>query len=302
MLRVRGDDVVALVRSPDKAKPLGDIGCELVAGDLGDAAALRAAMQGADSVFHVAATYQVGIPASARPSMYESNVVGTENVLDTAIEEGVGRIVHVSTANVFGNTRGRVVDESYERPGNDFLSYYDETKYLAHQLAKERAARGAPVIIVQPSMIYGPNDHSQLGAFLAQAMRGKLRYQSFPEMGFSAVHVDDAAHGILLAHDKGRIGETYVLSGETTTMGEAIAKAARAAGRKPPRLVMPAFLAKMMVPAGPIVGKLMKLPPNLAEAIKAAEGVTYWASSDKARDELGYSPRSLDDGLRTMLV
>src|SRR5687768_2207775 len=126
LLRARGDEVVALVRSPAKARTLADMGCELVEGDLADEAAIRRGMQGCDSVFHVAAIYEVGIPESRRPEMFDANVRGTERVLDAAAEAGVGRIVYISTANVFGNTQGRVVDETYERPDKDYLSYYDE--------------------------------------------------------------------------------------------------------------------------------------------------------------------------------
>ncbi len=98
---------------------------------------------------HAAGDYRIGISAAEAVRMRDVNVGGTERVLDAAVEAGVGRIVYVSTVNVFGNTKGRVVDESYERPLDDgFLSVYDETKYAAHQVAVERAGRGAPVIVV----------------------------------------------------------------------------------------------------------------------------------------------------------
>jgi nucleoside-diphosphate-sugar epimerase len=110
-LRERGDEVVALVGSPERAGALRDAGCELVEGDLSSADAIRRGVEGCDSAFHVGADYRVGIPASERPAMFEANVRGTERVLDSAVEAGVRRIVYVSTVNRFGNTRGRVVDE-----------------------------------------------------------------------------------------------------------------------------------------------------------------------------------------------
>lgn len=294
-LRARGDEVVALVRRDV------ELDAELVRGDLSDAAALVAAMRGCDAVFHCAAQYKVGIRPRERAAMYEANVRGTGHVLDAARDAGVERIVYVSTVNVFGNTRGRVVDEGYERPGEDWLSTYDWTKYLAHRAARERIAAGAPIVIAQPGAIYGPGDHSELGAQLEQAAAGKLHVKALADVGVNAVHVDDAADGLLLAHDRGRTGESYVLGGELTRLGEMIDAAARLAGRRPPRLTVPTPLVQLMIPLGPLVGSLMGTGPNLRELISASAGVTYWASDEKARRSLGYAPRDLEAGLADLV-
>ena len=297
-LRARGDGVVALVRSPQKAKGLEDLGCELVAGDLSDQERLRAAMTGCDSVFHVAAVYKVGIPKSECPDMHEANVAGTERTLDAAVAAGVSRIVYVSTVGYFGNTRGEVVDETYVRTPGDWLSCYDETKYLAHEVAKDRIAKGAPVVIAQPGAVYGPGDTSEAGQFVMQMATGKVKFITFPEVGFNFGFVDDIADGIILVHDKGAIGESYVLGGELSTLGDVVKKGAAIAGAKPPRITMPGFMVKASLPLAPVVTKMMGLPPNLRELIKSSDGVTYWASDAKARSELGYSPRGLEEGLQ----
>jgi dihydroflavonol-4-reductase len=298
-LRARGDEVVALVRTPSKAT---DLDVEAVEGDLSNEDAIKRGVEGCDPVFHVGATYKVGIPKDEHEAMYDANVRGTERVIDAATEAGVKRIVYVSTGNVYGNTRGQVVDESYVRPQPpDFLSYYDETKYKAHQAALERIAKGAPVVIVQPGGVYGPDDPSELGNMIDQARTGKLKLRLFPEAGFNFIFVDDVADGILLAHDKGRIGEAYNIAGEKSTMGELVDKTAELSGRKPPRLPMPAAMMKLAVPIGPLVGKLMGFPPNLGELIKTSDGVTFWMTDQKARDELGFAPRDLDTGLRQTL-
>src|SRR5439155_14558601 len=138
---------------------------------------------GCAAVYHCAGVYRVGIPATERRAMYEANVTGTERVLDAAAEAWADRIVYVSTVNVFGNTRGRVVDETYRRAGNDFLSYYDETKFLAHQAALDRIGRGAPIVIVQPGGVYGRGDHSEIGRGIDQMREGKLRLMTLPELG-----------------------------------------------------------------------------------------------------------------------
>jgi dihydroflavonol-4-reductase len=300
-LRERGDEVVALVRSPEKAVSLRDLGCELVGGDLGDDAAIGTAVGGCDSAFHVAAMYKVGITAGQRPVMYDSNVRGTERVLRAAMDAGVKRAVYVSTVNVFGNTGRKVVDETYRRPGDDFLSYYDETKFLAHQVALDLIGTGAPILIAQPGGIYGPGDTSELANLIAQVRTGRLKFLVFPETGFNFAHVEDVCEGLLLVHDKGRTGETYVLGGQITTMGEVTRKIAVLSGRKPPGLTMPTPLIKASIPLAPVVTRVMRLPPNLRELIKAADGVTYWATDAKARRELGYAPRDLDTGLRQTL-
>jgi dihydroflavonol-4-reductase len=295
-LRDRGDEVVVLARRPEKA---AELDAEVVQGDLSDADAIRRGVEGAQAVFHIAADYRVGMDPSKRDSMRDSNVAGTERVLDAAADAGVEKIVYVSTVNVFGNTNGQTVDESYRRDeANGFVSTYDETKYRAHLIAEQRAAQGAPVVIVQPGLVYGPGDHAIVGELIEQASTGKMPAKAFPELGYNAVFVDDVADGIILAYDKGEPGEAYVLGGEVTTQGELIDKAARIGGQKPPRMTVPPVLLKAMIPVGRWVGPMMNLPPNFREMISAAHNVTYWAKDDKARRELGYSPRDLDAGLR----
>jgi nucleoside-diphosphate-sugar epimerase len=273
-----------------------------VAGDLSDESALAGGMKGADAVFHSAAVYKVGIPTRDCPEMRESNVAGTERTLDAAIAAGVARIVYVSTIGYFGNTHGRILKEGDERPdGESFLSCYDETKYYAHQIAKDRIAKGAPILIAQPGGIYGPGDHSALGNFIDQTRKGRMKVLTFPEMGFNFGHVDDITEGLLLIHDKGKVGETYILGGELSTAREFIGKVATLSGRKPPKITIPAPLVKLAIPFGPLVGKFFGTP-NLREAIKSVEGATYWATHEKARRELGYSPRDLDTGLKQTLA
>ena len=302
-LRERGDDVVALVRSPDKAAKLREIGCELVEGDLSNTAAIRRGTEGADACIHAAAIYKVGIPKKERQPMYESNVTGTENVLDAAIDAGVSRIVYVSTVAVFGNTKEQVVDETYQRDESEgFLSCYDETKYRSHQIAKDRIGKGAPIVIVQPGGVYGPGDHSEIGNFIDQTRKGKLRAKAFPQLGFNLVHVDDVSTGILLALDKGAVGEAYVLGGQIARMDDVITKTAELSGKRPPKATLPVGLMKISAPLGPVMGPVMGFPPNFSEAIKSSDGVTYWAKHDKAVRDLGYAPRDFETGLRETLA
>jgi nucleoside-diphosphate-sugar epimerase len=287
-LRERGDEVVALVRRDV------ELDAELVRGDLSNRGVLREAMHGCDAVFHCAAVYEVGVPERERASMVETNIRGTEHVIDAATEAGVPRIVHVSTVNVFGNTHGEVVDETYERPPGGWLSTYDWTKHEAHRVALERIADGAPLLIAMPGAVYGPGDHSELGAQLDRARRGKLRFKALADVGLNAVHVDDVVAGLLLVLERGRVGESYVLGGEITRLSQML----DLVSPRPVRLTIPTPLIRALIPAGPVVGRLMGTGPNLRELISASAGVTYWASDEKARRELGYAPRALAEGLR----
>ncbi len=301
-LRLRGDEVACLVRSPGKAAKLTELGCGLVAGDLGDEGAIREGMQGCDAVIHAAAMYEVGIPARQRPAMWEANVGGTERVMAAALEEKIPRIVHVSTVGIFGNTHNKVVDESYRNPETDFTSYYEETKLEAHKVVQRLIdERDLPAIIVQPGGVYGPGDTSQVADLLEQFFAGRLPLMPFPELGICMTHVEDIAGGILLGLDRGELGETYVISGPVTTMREAIETVAKVSGRKAPKRDLPTGLMKLMIPFGPVVGKVMGQPPNLRELITSGDNVTFWASYDKAQRELGYSPRGMEEGLRQTL-
>lgn len=301
-LRGRGDDVVCLVRNPEKGKAVAALGCEIASGDLSDVAAIRAGMEGCDAVIHAAAIYEVGIPVSARGAMRDANVGGTERVLGAARDAKIPKVVYVSTVGIFGNTDGKVVDESYEHPGKDFTSCYEETKWEAHQVAKRLIAEGLPCVIVQPGGVYGPGDTSSIGQLLDQFLSGKMPLMPFPELGICLSHVEDIATGILLGLDKGKPGETYVISGPATTVREAIGVVADVTGKKAPKRAIPVRLMKAMIPIGPLVGKMMGQPPNLRELISSADGVTFWASYDKAKRELGYEPRGLNEGLRATLA
>jgi nucleoside-diphosphate-sugar epimerase len=301
-LRERGDDVRALVRSAERGAPLAELGCELTSGTLADKDVLREGMKGCDGAIHGAAMYEVGIPESEHQAMYEANVLGSENALRAALEAKVARVVYISTVGAFGNTKGQVVDESYEHPGGDYTSYYEETKVEAHRLARRLTAEeGLPCVIVQPGGVYGPDDHSALGRQMNQFLDGRMPLIAFPEAGFNMVHVDDVADGVLLAMDKGTIGEAYVLGGQITTMRELIDTLAQVSGRKAPKRALPTSLMKAMTPLGPLVGKAMNQGPNLRELINSADNVTFWARHDKAMADLGYSPRGLEQGLRDTL-
>jgi nucleoside-diphosphate-sugar epimerase len=299
-LRERGDEVVALVRNPGRAHDLRAAGVRMVGGSVTDSAAIEQGLEGADAAIHAAAVYEVGIPESQRGPMFETNVTGTENVLRAALAAGTPKVVYVSTVAAFGNTRGQVVDETHSHSG-EYSSYYEETKHLAHQVARRLIDDGLPCVIVQPGGVYGPGDHSALGDVITRFAKGRLPMLAFPELGFSLVHRDDVVRGILLALDRGTPGQSYVLGGEITTMRGAIETLAGILDRRPPRFTLPTALVRASAPLGPVLGPALGFPPNFRELVRTSDGVTYWARHDKAARDLGYEPRPLEQGLRETL-
>jgi nucleoside-diphosphate-sugar epimerase len=261
-------------------------------------ARLTEQMRGADAVIHAAGYYYIGASPSQRKRMWSANVGTTERALDAAIRASVSRIVYVSTVNVFGDTHGEIVDERYQRDETlGFVSYYDETKYRAHKAAEKRIAAGAPIVIAIPGQVYGPNDHSQASATLNAAFHGKVRTVPFPTVGLAWVHVDDVAAGIVAALDNGRLGESYVLSGDSHRMGDSCKIAARVGGVRPPRSNAPIHFLRLVAPLNDRLGGFPGLTANLREAITASHDVTYWAKHDKATRELGFNPRTLEQGV-----
>jgi dihydroflavonol-4-reductase len=302
-LRERGDEVVALVRSPAKAADLADLGCELVEGGLLDAEAIRAGLEGADACFHIAGDYRVGMTAEGCKDMWKTNVDGTRSVLEAAHDAGVAKTVYVSTVGIFGNTEAQVVDETFRRDeSKGFLTCYDETKYRAHQVAEELIERGDPIVIAAPGGVYGPGDHSGLGTLIEMTRKGRAKLLPFADLGWTMAHVEDVAEGIVLAHDRGRPGELYVLAGPAVRNMDVANKVAELTGRRPPRGKLPTAFVRAAIPFGRVMGRALGTEPNLREMIRGSEGVTYWAKADKARAELGWEPRDMETGLRDTLA
>jgi dihydroflavonol-4-reductase len=262
----------------------------VLVGDLGDPDAHRRGCDGCYAVVHAGAIYEFGINAPRLIDRYKAKVDGTKAVLAAALAVGVPKVVHVSSIVVFGNTDGKVVDETYQR-GAGFTSYYDETKTLAHRVAESYAAKGLPVVIAQPGQIYGPGDHSGIGALLRRAAAGKLPVLTFGDLGLSFVHVADVAGGILKLLDTGRPGQAYVLGGEMARLRDAVRIMAALAGKPAPRFEVPASILRFAA----------RLRPDVAEVVKSADRVTFWASDAKARAEIDWAPRSLREGLVSYL-
>jgi dihydroflavonol-4-reductase len=299
-LRTRGHQVVALVRSPEKASLLAKLGCTLHVGDITEPATLPSAMAGADGVFHLAAWYRIGVPA-ARALATAVNVEGTRHVLQAMRAAGVPKGVYSSSLAVNSDTRGVVVDESYYYDG-PHLSVYDETKWEAHyRVALPAITEGLPLVVVLPGVVYGPGDTSAIHDLLVRHLRRRLPFVP-AGTSYCWAHVDDIAHAHIEAMERGRSGERYIIAGPVHTVIEAMRIAARTSGRRAPFGTIPARLLRGLARLAEAVESVVTLPPGAsAEMLRVAAGVTYLGSADKARRELGFAPRPLDEGLRHTL-
>jgi dihydroflavonol-4-reductase len=303
LLRERGDSVRALVRDAGRAEQLVRLGCEVVEGDLSDEPALVEHCRGVQAVVHTAAVSDVGVSADRREAMVDVNVTGTERVIGAALSAGVAKAVHISSVAVYGDTGGRVADERWQRDvATEWTSAFEQTSALAQRRAREISACGLPLVVVQSGPVYGPGEPRALLGVLASFLAGRLSALPFPELGVCPVHRDDLAAGVLLALDKGTPGESYVLAGEPVRLEQVLRLLADVSGRRPPTMTVPSGLLRALVPAGPLVSRALGLPPNLRELVRCSAGATYWASSDKAMDELGWTPRPLRDGLRELVA
>ncbi|MBE2223289.1 MAG: SDR family NAD(P)-dependent oxidoreductase [Anaerolineae bacterium] len=293
-LLARGYNVSALARSPESTAVLQNLGCTVIPGDITDTASMRDGMAGSDIVFHIAAWYKIGDPDWVKAEAI--NVGGTRKVLRLAHELGIPKIIYTSTVAVFGDTHGQLVDETYYK-GGPFLTEYDRTKWLAHyKVALPLIEKGAPITIVMPGGVYGPGDTSNIGNLMREFYRGMPMLPG-PNMTLTYAHVEDIAEGHLLAAEKGKPGESYILAGPAIPLGEMIDFWGHLTGKSTPLLRVPAKFVKPFAPVVGVLSQTLPLPDVYSEDAVNILDATYIARSDKARAELGWQTRPLQTGM-----
>lgn len=292
----RGYQVHALARSDRGATLLRDIGATVFPGDITDRESMREGMRGCDIVFHIAAVYEFSPAALAQAEVV--NVGGTRNVLELAVELEIPKIIYTSTLAVFGDTQGELPDETYYTEG-PFPTEYDRTKWKAHyEVAVPLIEQGAPIIIVMPGAVYGPGDTSWLANLMRLFYRGLLPALPGPESVLTYAHVEDIAEGHILAAEKGRVGESYILAGPAVPLGEMVEFWSQLTGKPGPSFRVPARVARGLAPVAGRVQPVLSLPDMFSGAIIGTLGATYAGRSDKARAELGWRPRPLQAGMK----
>ena len=288
----RGWPVTALSRSGASPHPAA----AGVKGDVTDKESLRAAMAAAapDVVIHNAGWYELGIAESDRAGMTAINVRGTENVLALAAELKIPRVVYTSTTTALGDTGGALVDETFTR-NTPAITHYEKTKAEAHAIALKYQANGLPLIIVCPTQVIGPGDHSPFGWFARLYVRGLLPPVIWaPDGAFTFDYVDDVAAGIALAAEKGRPGETYLFGGGSLTMREIPPIWKKAVGGIPPFIFLPKPLALLQGAWVERILRLFKVPAFISREVVASCYVSFRYTSVKARRELGWQTRSAE--------
>jgi dihydroflavonol-4-reductase len=293
--------VRVLARKGSDRRNISALDVEVAEGDLNDSPALDRAAQQCVALFHVAADYRLGAPDPSQ--LYRTNVEGTRNILNAAKRAGVQRMVYTSSVATIGiPADGTAGDESSPVALQNMIGHYKRSKFLAEEAVRTAAREGNPVIIVSPSTPVGPGDlkPTPTGQLVLDAAAGRM--PAYVDTGLNIVHVDDVAAGHLLAYERGRVGERYILGGQDMSLREILGLIAALVGRKPPRLRLPygvvlpiAYLAEGYAKLSGRSGRIT------LEGVRMSRKRMYFSSA-KAVRELGYQWRpplqAFEDAIR----
>lgn len=291
LLRESGYPVRALVRPASRIRELE---VEPVTGDLRDPASLARAVAGCALVFHVAADYRLW--AKQPRELYESNVEGTRHILEAACSAGVERVVYTSTVGCIGVPPGGMGDESQPVSLEDMSGAYKRSKFLAEQLALEFTSR-VDLVVVNPTAPVGDHDFkpTPTGKIILDYLRGAM--PAFVDTGLNLVDVRDVARGHLLAAERGRRGERYILGAANLTLAEILQRLARLTGGAAPRIRLPLGVALLAGWVSTTLADWTGIPPRVPlDAVRMARKKMF-VSHAKAEQELGYAPGPVDDAL-----
>ena len=292
-----GHRVRVLARSGNPRRLLAGLPVEVVDGDLADATSLQRCLQGCRLLFHVAAMYALW--ARDRRLFYEVNVEGTRRILHAAAEAGVGRVVYTSTVGVVGIPKdGRPGTEETPVGLADMVGDYKRSKFLAEEVAREFARQGLPVVIVNPSAPVGPGDikPTPTGKMIVDFLRGKM--WGYLDTGLNLVDVDDVAAGHVLAAERGKPGERYILGGRNLSLREIFDILGPIAGMRPPRIKVSADVIMPLARLSEWVADHLTGRPPLV-AVDAVNMARKWMFFDagKAVRNLGMPQSPVEDAL-----
>ena len=292
-LIARGERVRVMVRAASPRTNVDGLDAEVAVGDLLDAASLAPVLAGVRRLYHVAADYRLW--ARDPEEIVRHNREGAANVMRAALTAGVERIVYcssVATLSLHGLAPGTPSDETRPLTPETAIGAYKRSKVVAERLVEAMAAdEGLPAVIVNPSTPIGPRDvkPTPTGRIIVEAATGKM--PAFVDTGLNIAHVDDIARGHLLAMDRGRVGERYVLGGEDVELRDLLAEIARLSGRKPPTVALPRGPLFPLAAAAEAVARVTGREPFVTrDALKMAAYKMFFSSA-KAKAELGYAAR-----------
>lgn len=298
VLSEQGAELRLLVRSTSNLKNLQGLKAETATGDLRDAASLEKAMAGCDAVFHVAADYRLWVRDPAE--MYRSNVGGTRAILEAARKIGVRRVVYTSSVGTIGFTSdGKPADEESPVSLADMIGHYKRSKFMAEQIALEAGRSGLQVVTVNPTTPVGEQDvkPTPTGRIVLDFL--KRKFPAYVETGLNLVDVRECGRGHVMAMEKGRSGERYILGGEDLTLKQILDKLGKLTGLPSPKVKLPyifAFAAGV-VDEAITAGLLHREPRATVDTVRMGKKKMF-ASSAKAERELGWKLVPAEDALR----
>lgn len=292
-----GHRVRVLLRPASDQRNVAALPVEIVYGDLTDPASLARAIEGCETLFHVAADYRLW--AHEPDELYRSNVTGTVNIMRAALTANVARVVYTSSVATLGlNKDGSLADEATPVALADMIGHYKRSKFLAEaEVMRIVEHEGLPAVIVNPSAPVGPRDikPTPTGRMILDVANGRM--PAYVDTGLNIVHVDDVAEGHLLAFERGTIGERYVLGAENMSLRQIIERVAAIAGQKPARLRLPHNAILPIAYAAEAIARFSKRAPMVTiDGVRLSKKKMFF-SIEKARRELGYMPRSADAAL-----
>lgn len=293
----RGHALRLMARRGADLSNIGDLPAERVEGDLSQPATFAEAVRGCRYVFHVAADYRLWVPDPA--PMMTANVEGTRRLMMAAQEAGVERIVYCSSVAALGLIGdGSVADEETPVHEHGVIGIYKRSKYRAEQevLALVRE-RGLPAVIVNPSTPVGPRDikPTPTGQMILDCAAGRM--PAYVDTGVNIVHVDDVAEGHVLALERGRTGEKYILGGQDYLLRDLFAMTAEIAGVRPPRVSLPQGVIWPVAVVSEWLSRGFGIAPRVTREMLAMSKKKMFFSSAKAERELGYAPRPARDAV-----
>ena len=297
-LLARGADLKLLVRATSRLDNIGDLPCDRVVGDLRDAESLRKGMSGCEFVFHVAADYRLW--ARNGQELYESNVGGTRNILAAARDSRVRRVIYTSSVATMGfGNNGVMTDEKSPVTLDNMIGHYKRSKFMAERLVLEAGQGGQDVVMVNPTTPIGERDikPTPTGQIVVDFL--KRKFPAYVDTGLNLVDVIDCAEGHLLAMEKARPGERYILGSENLTLKQILDKLGAITGLPSPNVKVPYAVALAAGAWGSLVvgGMLKREPRATIEAVQMSRKKMF-VSSEKSERELGWNPRLVDDALR----
>ncbi len=294
----QGVDVRVLVRKKSNLENISELPVDIAYGDLTKPETLSTSLEGCEALFHVAAEYKLWVPKPE--SIYRTNVDGTVNIMKAALQKGIKRIVYTSSVATLGiNKNGTPADEETPVTINDMIGHYKRSKYIAEEKIREMVKKaGLPAIIVNPSTPIGPGDikPTPTGRIIIEAASGRM--PAYVDTGLNIVHVDDVADGHILAFEKGRIGERYILGGENLTLRELLEKIAQFTGRSAPKIRLSPDIILPIAYIAEVIAKITKKEPFITIDGVLMSKKKMFFSIEKAKTELGYNPRPADEAIK----